>query len=361
MTQIETNHSRLQDTYQQQLEASEHRFRSLVRHGSDLMAILDSSANYLYVTDPTKRVLGYSAGYFIGKNALEFIHPEDAPFVLAAIKRIDPDENVELMPYRFKASNGEWRWIESKITNLIGDPAVSGLVVNSRDITEKTRLEAERLHEAEKRQKQLMLAIVQTQEKERRAIGNELHDNVNQILTTVKLYLTMARDNDETRENLIPKSIDYIEDCINEIRKLSNRLVSLHRPHIELNDAISELIESIAATGALQLNFNPMLMQGLEISEEVQLAVYRIIQEQLTNVIRHSNAVSVEVSLAGDEQNLYLKIADDGQGFDMGQKRKGVGIMNMYNRAAAVNGLIEIESRPGEGCRLTAEFPVKTL
>ena len=360
MSQTEKNF-RLQSTYQEQLEASEHRFRSLLRHGSDLMAILDSSANYIYVTDPSKRVLGYSVGYFIGKNALDYVHPDDAPFVLAAIKSLAPDEHIELMPYRFRASNGEWRWIESKVTNLIGDPAVGGLVANSRDITERKRLEEERVYEEEKRQKQITRAIVQAQEKERHAIGNELHDNVNQLLTTVKLYLTMARDNQKTCENLLPKAIEYIEDSINEIRKLSNRLVSTHHPDLKLHDAIQELIDSIALTGTFQLNFTPVSMQHLQISEEVQLAIYRIIQEQLTNIIRHANANTVDISLDIDNEHLQLRIADNGLGFDTKQKSKGVGIMNMYNRAEAVNGMMEIVSKPGEGCRLIAEFPVRFI
>src|SRR5689334_13451977 len=137
MTQTAKNLLKTQNDYQEQLEASEHRFRSLVRNGLDLITILDRSANYLYVTDPAKRVLGYSAGYFIGKNALDYVHPDDVPFLEAALKNLEPDSNIELKPYRFRASNGEWRWIESKITNLIGDPAVGGVVVNSRDVTER--------------------------------------------------------------------------------------------------------------------------------------------------------------------------------------------------------------------------------
>lgn len=349
----------MKSNYHELLEASEHRFRSLIRYGSDLMVILDTSANYMYVTDPAKRVLGYTAGYFLNRNAIDFIHPEDGPLVLAAIKKLAPNDHIELPPYRFRASNGEWRWIESKMTNLIEDPAVGGLVVNSRDITEKRRLDAERLMEAEKRQKQVTRAIVQAQEKERHAIGNELHDNVNQLLTTVKLYLTMARDDASTAGSLLPKATGYIQDCIDEIRNLTNRLVSPHHPDLALNEAIKELIDSIALTGTLQLYFSPVKMDGLDISDEVQLAVYRIMQEQTTNIIKHANATTVDVSLSTDNGTLRLSIADNGQGFDTGQKRKGVGIMNMYSRSEAVNGSLDIISQPGAGCTLVAAFPVK--
>ncbi|MBA4166493.1 MAG: PAS domain S-box protein [Chitinophagaceae bacterium] len=361
MSEIDKNLSNIQSGYQHQLEASEHRFRSLVRHGSDLMAILDNTGKYLYITDPAKRVLGYTAGYFLDKNAIDFIHPEDGPVIMAAIKKLTPGDHIELPHYRFKASNGEWRWIESIMTNMIGDPALGGLVVNSRDVTEKKKLAEERLMEAEKKQKQIIRAIVQAQEKERHAIGNELHDNVNQLLTTVKLYLMMARDNAGTRDNLLPKAINYIQDCIDEIRQLTNKLVSPHHPDLALNEAIKELIDSIALTGTWQLNFKPVKMDKLEISEEVQLAAYRIVQEQMTNIIKHANAAIVDISLARNKDTLQLIIADNGGGFDIKQKRKGVGILNMHNRAETVGGSLEIISQQGEGCTLTAQFPVRFM
>ena len=358
MSDMDNNLSHIHTSYQEQLEASEHRFRSLVRHGSDLMVILDTSGNYTYITDPGKRVLGYTAGYFIGKNAIDYMHPEDGPIILAAIRNLAPGDHIDLPPYRFKASNGEWRWIESKMTSLIEDPAIGGLVVNSRDITEKRIAEADRLLETEKRHKQVTRMIVSAQEKERHAIGNELHDNVNQLLTTVKLYLVMVKEDAGTRDNLLPKAINYIQDCIDEIRQLTNRLVSPHHPDLALNEAVRELVDSIAITGTIQLNFQPVEMEHLDISEEVQLAAYRIIQEQLTNIIKHANATAADIALINKNEILQLVIRDDGQGFDPRQKRRGVGIVNMYNRAETIGGSLEISSQPGAGCTLTANFPV---
>jgi len=358
MLQADRLNAQIQVDYQRQLEESERRFRSLVRYGSDMMVILDSSGNYLYVTDPSKRVLGYSAGIFLGKNALDFLHPDDGPAILSLILNLAPDAYLELPPFRFRAANGEWRWLESKVVNLIGDPAVGGLVINSRDVTEKRRIEAQRELELEKRQKLVTRAIVKAQEAERHSIGNELHDNVNQLLTTVKLYLVMAKEKADIREELLTKAIGYIQDSIDEIRKLSNRLVSPHHPDLELSEAVGELIGSIAMSGALKLSYETGQMDDLEISEEIQLVVYRIVQEQLTNIIRHANASEVNVRLEQSRDELVLVIADNGRGFDIEQVKKGVGLLNMYNRAETVGGTLDITSFPGEGCTLVGKFPL---
>lgn len=354
----ETQLSEIHRVYREQIDATERRFRSLVRYSSDLMVIIDDSGNYLYVTDPYKQVMGYASGYFIGRNALDYIHPEDRPVILAAIKNLCPGDYIELPLYRFTTKEGEWRWIESKMFNGSHDPAVRGLVVNSRDVTEKRRLELERLHEAEKRQKLITRAIVEAQEKERKAIGNELHDNVNQLLTTVKLYLVMARDSADSREELLPRAIDYIQNAIDEIRQLTNRLTVPHQGELNLDQSTRDLVESVALTGALNITYHSESFDASKLSREVQLAMYRIVQEQLTNIIRHARASSARVELLQHAQGITVVISDDGRGFDTSSKKKGSGISNMRNRAHTAGGTFSIVSSAGHGCTVRADFPL---
>ena len=103
---------------------------------------------------------------------------------------------------------------------------VNGFFALQTDITERKRLESQLSQEIEQRQKKITAAMVQAQEKERNEIGKELHDNVNQILTTVKLYLGILNEPDVDKENLVNKSITYLQDCIDELRQISKRLSS---------------------------------------------------------------------------------------------------------------------------------------
>ncbi|CAN5501938.1 hypothetical protein BH23BAC1_BH23BAC1_25230 [soil metagenome] len=131
-----------------EIEQSEKRFKGLVQNGSDLITILDFEANYQYVSPTSATVLGIPPEEFIGKNAFEFIHPDDKEVVYASILRLENEKQLAFKPFRFKHGDGSWRWLETIITNLMEDPAVGGLVANSRDITERI-LTKEKLKKSE--------------------------------------------------------------------------------------------------------------------------------------------------------------------------------------------------------------------
>ncbi|HYW36124.1 MAG TPA: PAS domain S-box protein, partial [Balneolaceae bacterium] len=121
---------------ERQLELSEQRFRSLVQDGSDMMGILDEEVNFKYVAPTAKRVLGISPEEFLGTNALDYIHEEDQQRIENILSELDEGERTEIAPFRFEDSEGNWRWLETVLTNMSDNPAVEGLVANSRDVTE---------------------------------------------------------------------------------------------------------------------------------------------------------------------------------------------------------------------------------
>ena len=120
-----------------QIERSEKRFKGLVQNGSDLISILDFETNYQYLSTTYYAVLGVPPEDFIGKNLFDFVHPNEKENVAESLKRIISEEQIVLDPFRFKHGDGSWRWLETIITNLIDDPSISGIVANSKDITER--------------------------------------------------------------------------------------------------------------------------------------------------------------------------------------------------------------------------------
>ncbi|EPR67924.1 diguanylate cyclase/phosphodiesterase (GGDEF & EAL domains) with PAS/PAC sensor(s) [Cyclobacterium qasimii M12-11B] len=131
-----------------EIEQSEKRFKGMVQNGSDLIAILDLEANYYYVSPTSESVLGIAPEEFIGKNALEYIHPDYREAVYTSISSLKHKNQLAIEPFRFRHKNGTWRWIETIFTNLLEDPAVGGIVANSRDITERILTE-QRLKKSE--------------------------------------------------------------------------------------------------------------------------------------------------------------------------------------------------------------------
>ena len=107
---------------------SQQHFQSLVQDGADLIAILDMEGNYMYVSPTSIRVLDMPPEEFIGKNAFSFIHPEDADRVQAGFSSLNTEKRINLAPFRFRDKSGNYRWIETVVTNLLEDPAVNGIV-----------------------------------------------------------------------------------------------------------------------------------------------------------------------------------------------------------------------------------------
>jgi PAS domain S-box-containing protein len=120
---------------------SEQRFKALVQEGYDLIGILDAEGNYVYVSPTSTAVLGITPEEFIGRNALEFVHQDDVESTLTSLQKIATDKRVVVTPFRFQNHKKELRWIETVLTNMLDNPAVNGIVANSRDITDKIEKE----------------------------------------------------------------------------------------------------------------------------------------------------------------------------------------------------------------------------
>ncbi|MEQ9310371.1 MAG: PAS domain S-box protein [Balneolaceae bacterium] len=122
---------------ERQLRLSEQRFKALVVEGGDLIGILDIQGLYTYVSPTSTSVLGFEPEEFIGRSPFDFIHPEDCERVQDCLEKIFISKKVKVEPFRFKNNRNQWRWIETVLTNMIDNPAVNGIVANSRDVTEK--------------------------------------------------------------------------------------------------------------------------------------------------------------------------------------------------------------------------------
>lgn len=227
----------------------------------------------------------------------------------------------------------------------------------SRRIFERQKLLQQAL--AEERihyRNELAQEVFNAQEAERKKLGEELHDNINQLLGVVKLYIEHAQVNPAAKDEMLKKSSEYLLQVINEIRSLSKSLVSPTLKDLGLIASIYELIESIQETKTIQIDVNTHGFSEENLSEIKKLMVYRILQEQLNNILKHSRAEHVEIELSHAHSNIYLKIEDDGMGFDVKNIRSGLGLKNIRHRLELFKGRMNVESAPGQGCKLEALF-----
>jgi signal transduction histidine kinase len=237
------------------------------------------------------------------------------------------------------------------------------MVGSMQDITEKREMEKKLLKQELDKQKLVAQAVVNAQEKERAEIGKELHDNVNQILSTAKLYLELAKNDHHERISLITRSTDNISDAINEIRNISRSLVPASVGDLGLIESIQDLVENIKATRKLGVEFYHYGKIDRILDEKRKLMLFRIIQEQVNNVLKHANANNLIIALVSDGANIDLTISDDGNGFEPESVRskKGVGLSNITSRAELFNGKVNITSAPEQGCTLNINIPISNL
>jgi PAS domain S-box-containing protein len=226
-------------------------------------------------------------------------------------------------------------------------------------IIESKKTEEKLLQLELNKQKLLAQAMIDAQEKERAEIGKELHDNINQILSTTKLYLELAKSDDKQRLSLINRSAGNIHHAIREIRNISRSLVPASIGDLGLMDSLVDLVESVQVTRTIQVNFRP-IGNFERLSDKTKLMIFRIIQEQINNVLRHSGASNLLIELTLEETTgrIELNMTDDGKGFNPEKvRKKGLGLSNIRSRADLFGGKVTIQSAPGRGCKLRVQVP----
>jgi signal transduction histidine kinase len=219
------------------------------------------------------------------------------------------------------------------------------------------RQKAAREKEAKQRHKEITKAVISAQENERALIGLELHDNVNQVLTTVKLQLEMAQEGMGDPKLLLPRSSRHLQECINEIRSLSKRLSAPSLGKISLEESVNDLLDSVVFTKKVQISRRLTGIKNQMLQKDLHVGIYRILQEQLNNVLKHAEASEVFVELEGTPDLIRLYIYDNGKGFITGGKKEGIGLKNMQTRAENLNGSFELNSAPGAGCSVEVVVP----
>lgn len=202
-----------------------------------------------------------------------------------------------------------------------------------------------------------MISLIQ--EDERVKIGHELHDGVNPLLALAKLYLEFVTAKTEKEKFAKEQICEVILSAIENIRSISSQLVISQRINYSLVKLIRELIEKINGIELFKINFKHSSEREVsKLSSQERLVLYRIVQEQLNNIIRHSKARCVEIRLICKQRIANLLIEDDGVGFDNTKATDGTGLMNIAARISQFNGRMEIISSPGKGCLLNISLPV---
>lgn len=313
----------------------------------DIIAVNKSAINHY----------GYTREEFLKLNARDLRPEEDIEKYVEAARR----ENSGMQRsgvWRHKKKDGSIIMVDIIADDLVYENNPVRLVL-ANDITEKLRAEAEVNEQRERQQKLLTKISIQAQERERDEIGKELHDNINQILAAGKLYMDISLAKNGKDLEIMKKSHEHIVLAIEEIRKLSHSLVAPSLGNITLIEAIEALFANIRLATSLKLELVNHNYNEEGIDKNINLMFYRIIQEQINNVIKHAGAKNVTVQLSANPDTVGLIIEDNGVGFDNGTVSKGIGLRNISTRIGIYDGAMQIIAAPGKGCKLDIAIPMR--
>jgi two-component system NarL family sensor kinase len=206
-------------------------------------------------------------------------------------------------------------------------------------------------------------AIIETEEKERKRIAQDLHDSVSQLMMAAKINLSVIGSDitfsNDVQKDRFQKAINLVDEGFKEVRTISHNMMPQALLESGLALVIKQFIENIE-NDSIKVNF---LSKGFEehFDDTIETILYRILQECVNNVLKHAKASRLDISLIKDEDNISLTIEDNGSGFDLTDKQKyqGMGLKNLQNRVNFVKGKVEVDSHPGQGTLVSVYIPVK--
>lgn len=348
------------------LRQANERYSLVTKATHDLIWDWDLLNDEIYRDEKTvKQVYGVSSNRAIHDIGEWYkrIHPDDKDRLRAVIHEVktSADKDFFEVEYQFMGDDGAYKVIYDRgyiVRNDEGKPI--RLLGAAQDITEKRRLEAALEESRLQHQRAVTEATIKGQENEREQLGKELHDNINQILATSRLFLDHALSSQHLKEDMVVKGREYIILAIQEIRKLSHALLPPSLQDFGLVFGLTKLADSLSAAASLMITkqwdgFDEQVLQ-----KDQKLTIYRIAQEQFNNIIKHAGATDVIISLflTNDRKSAELMIRDNGRGFDISKNQNGVGLRNIISRAELFNARVTIQSSPGKGCELKISFPV---
>ena len=345
---------------QKEQEESLRRYNVLGMATNDAIWDLNLLTGECFTNRTLQEMFGYTADELADNNTWWTLnlHPEDKQRVVASIDaKLKGGGTLWQDEYRFRCKDGSYKWIFDRgyiMRDKSGMPY--RLIGAMQDVTDQRRLQQQLLVEQLRHKNEMAKSVIHAQEAERKKLGEELHDNITQLLSVIKLYIENAKGDPDNQDELLNKSSEYLLQAILEIKALSRSLVPPMIHDTGLISAIEEMAKHVHEASKINIDIDAKNFNENILSDSRKLLLYRVIQEKINNVLTHSGATEISIRLRSAGKHIETIIKDNGNGFDVANTKAGMGLNNIRNRVESVNGSIKLESTPGNGCVLTVQF-----
>ena len=345
---------------EQALRRSEEKYRTLFEQSKDGIFMTSLEGNLLDINQSGLDLFGYAKEEVMGLSTFDiYAHPKDRQRFQQEIEQRGFVTDFEVT---FRKKNGnEIDCLLSSTVSRADDRSIVGYQGIVRDITETK--------EVEEHIRRLSQQLLKAQEIERQKLSCDLHDNLAQDLSTLKIGIDTLLDDQpdvssEKRQRVSNLS-EMIRRIITDIRDLAYDLHPGSLGQVGLAQTAHRFCEEFSASNSLKVDFSCVGLDKGKLDFDTEIAIYRLIQEGLTNIKKHADATRASVRLVSSHPNILLRIEDNGKGFevkkrlDVTLKEKRMGLWSMEQRSALLDGKMEINSRPGHGTKIQVEIPWK--
>lgn len=349
----------------QKTEEMLHRYKALGEASREGIADHDLLTDVAIINDQMKMYLQMDSEV-VEHFTLKFrqrIHPDDRPTVVRNFRQtIASGATFWQGDFRCLLTNGTYHDVKNRGTILRDENGrATRFIFILQDVSELRNMRTA-FYEQQIRHKQLLgQSIIKAQENERNRWAEELHDNVGQLLTVVKLYLDQLSELGQPSPALLSKSQEMTVKALNDIRQLSASIKPPEFSISTLEQSIENLLDNIARIRPYEFNLDLEQLDENQLKDDQKLMIYRVVQEQLNNIIKYAQASFIDISIRSSEMNVQIEIRDNGKGFDTTQRQHGIGLRNIRSRLQVYSGSLIIESAPGKGCTLFAGFSLSSM
>jgi PAS domain S-box-containing protein len=362
----EVKHWREKRILEDKIKRSEALYQTIVENAHDAIWTVDTQGHLTFVNRRGEEIAGYKVSELVGKDFEPLLPPEDLPRAKDLLMNVLHGK-VENFEVRFYARDGKIRLLSVNSVPLYKNGKVIGLFSIGRDITEHREAE-KALQESQAELRYLSSQLLTAQETERRRISKELHDELGQALTAIKLQVSFIEKGLKQDQVAIKKECEstskYVDQVIEEVRRLSRDLT----PSILEDAGLLVAIHWLVGNSNKIHNINIIITMDVTdiddlFSQNAQITIYRILQEALTNIGKHAQAKNVSVTIKKEADRVFFSVEDDGIGFDMPRvamvnpSQRGLGLAILEERARMLGGSFQIWSEKGKGTRISFYVP----
>jgi len=319
------------------LTTSNQKYKLLSENITDGIFIC-KNGKFEYVNNAISDIFGYNGKELVGTKLTQLIltdYHEELENLLYSTSTHNRSCNIEVECLR---SDFTVVFVEILLNYVAKDKTVYGVV---HDITEKKEF-----------QKNMVKAIIQTEEKERSHFSKELHDGLGPLLSTIKLYLQWSErpNSNKSREEIIGKAGEILEEALTTVKEISTKLSPHLLTNYGLSSAIKSFVEKLSATATYNIEFESNSTRRID--GDIETALYRAVIECINNTLKYAHATNIYIYLKDSGKQIQLQYQDDGKGFDIAEtiaQHKGLGLFNLQNRLHTIGGKVDLKSEPGKG------------